>query len=393
MNNLVLFNSAIDVFSAFLVFIIGALITVSLSSLFNASRVRVLGLYVWHTLFALAYAYVTTLMAADAKAYYFNSLGQLHDFRIGTRAVEYLTAIFSQGFGLSYLGTFLVFNIFGAIGLVAVDAALRHATVDKSKFVKQLALIVVLLPSMSFWTGAIGKDSVAFLATGLALWSAIHFKQRYVMMFVAVVVMFMVRPHIAGIMVSSLSIALVLSGGLTYLKIVSSVVSLIGLVFIVPVMFNYIGLSGDVSVELIQENIERRQSYNQSGGGGIDISSMSLPEQMFSYLFRPLPHDAHSIFALISSIQNLILLAVFLLFLLSLLKIRKSTILLMHPEENRWFLIIFAVVTMLVLVVTTANMGISVRQKWMFMPIFLYFFFLFMRVKLTWRVDRLRDAL
>jgi hypothetical protein len=352
-----------------------------------------LGLYIWHTIFAIAYALYTKFDVADSKTYYLSSLDQLRKFRLGTIAIEHFTAIFSQGLGLSYLGLFFIFNIFGVIGLIAVDAALRHATIDKSKFVKQLALIVVLLPSINFWTSAIGKDSLSFMATCLALWSAIHLRKRYFMMMIAVLVMFIIRPHISGIMVFSLAIAIVLSGGLNYLqKIIFLALSLMGVILITPITFGYIGLGADVTVESILEVIKLRQSYNQAGGGAIDISSMGPPEQIFAYLFMPLPHQAYSFFALIASLDNLILLLVFLLFILSLLKLKKTTILLMHPQENRWFMLIFAITTLLILAFTTANSGIAVRQKWMCMPILLYFFFLFMNIKLTYRIYRLRGA-
>jgi hypothetical protein len=393
MNKLAFFNSGIDVFSTFLVFLIGAIIIISIAGVFNASRVRALGLYIWHTIFAIAYALYSKFDVADSTVYYLSSLDQLQKFRLGTVAIEHFTAIFSQGLGLSYLGLFFIFNIFGVIGLIAVDAALRHATVDKSKFTKQLALIVVLLPSINFWTSAIGKDSLSFMATCLALWSAIHLRKRYFMMMIAVLVMFIIRPHISGIMMFSLAIAIVLSGGLNYLqKIIFLALSLMGVILISPIMFGYIGLGADVTVESILEVIKLRQSYNQAGDGRIDISSMGLLEQIFAYLFRPLPHQTHSFFALIASLDNLILLLVFSLFILSLSKLKKSTILLMHPQENRWFMLIFAITTLLILAVTTANSGIAVRQKWMCMPILLYFFFLFMRINFTYRVYRLRGA-
>ena len=391
MNKLAFFNSGIDVFSNFLVFLIGAIIILSIAGVFNASRVRVFGLYIWHTIFSIAYAYLSTLGGADSISYYLKSLDQLGEFSMGTMAITHFTAIFSQGLGLSYYGVFLIFNIFGVIGLIAVDAALRHATVDKSKFVKQLALIVVLLPSINFWTSAIGKDSLSFMATCLALWSAIHLRKRYFMMMIAVLVMFIVRPHISGIMVISLAIGIVLSRGENYLqKIIFLALSLIGVILITPIMLGYISLQADVTVESIQELIKLRQSFNQAGDGRIDISSMGLPEQVFSYLFRPLPHQAHSFFALMASLDNLFLLLVFLFSIQSLLKLKKSTILFMHPQENRWFMLIFAITTLLILAVTTANSGIAVRQKWMFMPMLLYFFFLFMHIKLTYRVYRLR---
>jgi hypothetical protein len=387
MNTPIFFNSVVDVFSVFSVFLIGTAVAIIIAGLFNASWVRALGLYIWHTIFAIVYAYYTKFHDSDAIDYYFESFVQLQEFSLGTQSIERFTAIFSQGPGLSFLGLFFIFNIFGVIGLIAVDAALRHATVDKSKFVKQLALIIVLLPSMSFWTSAIGKDSLAFMATGLALWSAIHLRKRYFMMMVAVVVMFIIRPHISGIMLFSLTIALILSGGLNYLqKIIFLAFSLMGVILTAPIIFSYIGLGSDVTVESILEVIKLQQSYNQAGDGRIDISSMGLPEQIFAYLFRPLPYEAHNIFALMASLDNLILLLVFSLFILSLLKLKKTTILLMHPQENRWFMLIFAITTLLILAVTTANSGIAVRQKWMCMPMLLYFFFLFMRINLTYGV-------
>ena len=209
------------------------------------------------------------------------------------------------------------------------------------------------------------------------------------MMMVAVVVTFIVRPHISGIMVISLAIAIVLSGGLNYLqKIIFLALTLAAAALIVPFVFDWVGVEQDI--DAITEYRNLRQNYNQDGGGGIDISSLSLFKQIFVYLFRPLPHEAHSFFALMASFDNLLLLLVFLLFILSLLKLKKSNILLMHPQENRWFMLIFGITTLLIAVVTTANSGIAIRQKWIFMPMLLYFSFLFMRINFTYRVYSLR---
>jgi hypothetical protein len=107
MNKLAFFNSGIDVFSTFLVFLIGAIIIISIAGVFNASRVRALGLYIWHTIFAIAYALYTKFDVADSKTYYLSSLDQLRKFRLGTIAIEHFTAIFSQGLGFLILVCFL----------------------------------------------------------------------------------------------------------------------------------------------------------------------------------------------------------------------------------------------------------------------------------------------
>lgn len=57
--------------------------------------------------------------------------------------------------------------------------------------------------------------------------------------------------------------------------------------------------------------IDKRESVSQTGGLAVDISSMSYPMKIFTYIFRPLPFEAHSLTVLISSIENTLLLFAF----------------------------------------------------------------------------------
>jgi hypothetical protein len=104
------------------------------------------------------------------------------------------------------------------------------------------------------------------------------------------------------------------------------------------------------------------------GGGGIDISNMSPPMQVFTYLFRPLPYEAHSVSAFIASIDNFIVLLLF-LYAIRFVRIKSDT------PANHAFLWLYVIGATLILAMTTANLGISVRQKWMAMPMLLYLLF------------------
>ncbi len=117
--------------------------------------------------------------------------------------------LFGSSAGSQQARLFLGFNIFGSIGLLAIDGALKQATLNKSKYVKLLATIIIFLPSVSFWSSAIGKDSVSFMAMSLALWASLQLNQRMRLMIFAILIMFIVRPHMAGIMIIALSFALV----------------------------------------------------------------------------------------------------------------------------------------------------------------------------------------
>ena len=344
-------------------------------------------MYIWHTFFCCAYIVTTSKIGGDTIWYYTESLQLLtnySDFSFGTAAIVWLTALFTNGFGLNYISTCMAFNIIGTYGLLAIDASLRHATKDKSNYIKILALFVVLIPSMNYWSAGIGKDSVQFMGTGLMLWSCIDFKKRYIVFFISLCIIFTARPHIGVIAFISFAISLIfmnkisLSKKIFYLLIVST-----SLIFIVPYALEAISFTRDFdgfSLSNVWTYLNLRQTYNMDSGGGVDISSMNFPLQLFTYLFRPLPFDAHNTLALLTSLDNVFLLTVFTLSIFSIIFLKREKFSLNHPKENRWFLLIFSVTVLSILSFATSNFGISARQKWMVMPILLYYMFSFMSV-------------
>ena len=388
MINIYFFNEITDIFSTVAIFLIGGFLIRLSVDFFKVTKARALGLYIWHSFFSFAYAINTLTNGSDAVFYYLNSLMVAREFELGTVAIIHFTAIFTNTLGLSYLGCFTVFNIIGSMGLIAVDASLRHVTENKTPFVKKLVLLTVLLPSMSFWTGAIGKDSIAYMSTGLLLWASIDLRRKNVLFLFGFACMFLVRPHIALIIIVAFVLSLLITKTLSPFKRIFFIgASLISMTLLIPFAIDYIGFKGDLSVEEAQDFISLRQGYNIEGyGGGINISSMPFILKIFTYIFRPLPYEAHSLLSFLSSIDNLILLMVFTLSLLSAAISKGKIFSLYDSKENRWFLLFFALGVMVISSMTTSNLGISVRQKWMFMPILLYFMFLFIKVKWTKRI-------
>ena len=373
------FDQISDIFLAIVVFIFGLFIIQRITNVFKTTKRRAFWLYIWHSFFCIVYAYVSLSTNVDATGYYISSKYILPDFELGTNAIIYLTSIFTNGFGLSFLGVFLVFNIFGAIGLLAVDASLRHATEYKSKLTKFLGLLVVLLPSMSFWSSAIGKDSIAYMSTGLLLWTCIDFKKNNILFLFAVACMFFVRPHIGFLIVIAYALSLIFTKTMSpFKKIFFLIISLFFLNLVMPFILQYIGLS---ELNYLQEYVSKRQAATSFGGSSIDISSMPFITQLFTYIFRPLPQEAHNFLSFLSSIDNLILLIVFTLSLFSVVFSKGKIFSISDSKENRMFLLIFALGGIVISSLTTSNLGIATRQKWMYVPILLYFMFLFMNVK------------
>lgn len=356
--------SAWALLSAFLVFCFGAAVTVWAGKILGVGSRRVLQIYFWHTVFCILYAMYIDSNSGDASVYYYKALDGDVTFKAGSGLVSLITYPLVSVFGLGFLATSLCFNIAGAIGLVACDVSFRESSEGASARVKRLARILIFLPSMSFWSAGIGKDALAFLSVGLALWSSMLLPKRAPGMVLAVLCMLAVRPHIAGVMILALAGSIVVLGRISMpIRIVLGVASMAGAAWLIPFAVDYVGLGGDLDGAEVQEYIAKRQSVNLGGGSSVDISSMSFPMQVFTYVFRPLPFEAHNASSLASSIENVLLLAIFFYGLLRMLP--RWRILLSDGRAFLWF---YAGACWVLCALTTANLGIAVRQKWMFVP-------------------------
>lgn len=360
-------ESAWGVISAWLLFLLGAAVALRLCRTFGVPAKRSLLLYAWHAVFSVVYAVYVIKNGGDALTYYQAGVAGQVEFSLGTSAVSFITVFFASYLGLTFLGACLGFHLFGFVGLLALDGALRTAVVGKPAMVRRAASALIFLPSISFWSAAVGKDALAFMAAGLALWSALDMQRRNKSLVFAIACMLIVRPHIAVLMVVALAGSLLFKTGLSLkrramLGVAASIVAAI----LVPFALNYAGLE-DSSASGFSAYVEQRQQYNQEGGGGIDISSMSLPMKLFTYLFRPLPLEANSITALAASLDNVVLLILVSAWLFA--RIRRRPVV---AKDNRPFMWFYVVMAWLILALTTANLGISVRQKWMFVPMLMY---------------------
>jgi len=357
-----------DVISSLLVFLCGLAVTLRIGRRLKLPIRRATLLYVWHTLFCYVYADYVQKNLGDAVYYYLSSLHGTIDFKLGTESIRYLTTFLSQGLGLSFLGASLAYHIPGSIGLLLMDASLRQATAQKSQTIRRLATAIVFLPSISFWSAGIGKDSLAFMATCLALWAALELRRRVIPMAAAVLIMLTVRPHMAGLLIVALAASLLVQKKSSLgQRLVLGGAAIAAALVITPIAVKYAGLSPDASSRDVAAYFEQRQRYNLEGGGGVDIAHMNTPMKLYTYLFRPMPFEARSLFALAASVDNVLLLTLFVAGAASSLR-RKAR----HLTGNRSFMWVYSTMGWLILAFSTANLGISMRQKWMIAPMLIY---------------------
>ncbi len=359
-----------NIISAFSVFLFGFGVAKIISGYFNVRFNRVIYIYLWHSLFCIIYAIYITQHGGDL---YFSSEPKNHiSFSLGTEAVSYLSYFISHVVGMPFLATTLIFNICGFIGLVAFDSALSSYVHQKKKSIRRLATLIVFLPSISFWSSGIGKDSLAFMSVGLILWAAIDFKKRVNAIIPAIIIMLIVRPHIAGILILAFTFSILIQKNISPLfRIGIGSIAIIASIIILPLGLKYSKIENadlsKIEIKKIEMFINQRASYNMEGGGGVDISKMPLPLQVGTYLFRPLPYEAHNFPSFFASLDNMLLIYLFILGIKNMIKIRYKSM-----GENRVFLWLYSLSTLLILSTTTANLGISVRQKWMFVPMLIF---------------------
>ena len=354
-------------FSSLLVLLLGCLLCMKLNRWLQISQRMIVLLYFWHSLFCLIYIYLAVNFGADALGYFVLGDENLPSFAPGTVAIYWLVS-FLLLFDLSFLGVSLCFNVIGAMGLMLFYASLNSVTRFSGQKLKLIVLMIAFLPSVSFWSSAIGKDAISFMAIGLMLWATLNRKKQVRILCFSIFIMFLIRPHIAMVMLGSLAASSLFQRSIPmFQRILLGLCGFVASFAVMPLLLESLGFGLDFDASHLVTYIETRQGHNMDGGGGIDISSMSFGEKLFTYLIRPLPFEAAGFTQLVASLDNMFLLFLLVLGFLGILKLNFY-----QGRENRVFMWVFLISTWIILALTTANLGIAVRQKWMFLPVLIY---------------------
>jgi hypothetical protein len=231
------------------------------------------------------------------------------------------------------------------------------------------------MPGLSFWTCALGKDSAIFLGVALMVFAMASLRRRYVWMAVAMSLLFIVRPYILIVPVVALGVLVLVNKRIPIGWRVGGVIVILGLgAVIAPAIMKYVSLSS-LNADDIANYVSTRQGYNIEGGGGVDISSYNIIEKILSYLFMPLFFGAANTLGIFASIENLVLL----LLIAGAGWIGRREWRRVIAQPAGLYHLTFAAAGVVMQANVTANLGIAVRQKEMFIPSLLYVCILLLR--------------
>ena len=298
-------------------------------------------------------------------------------FGMGTRFVIYMVQYLKDILGGTYLDYFLLFQAFGFWGVVLMMRIFEEIHIELGTKQSPFTYLLFFLPSIHFWTSAIGKDAPLFLAASLAVWSAMQLRRRFIAFGLSILIMVLFRPSIALAALMALALSAFIdprnSVGTKLVLLLAAFAAVVPVLGTVENTFRV-----DVtSAESVSDFFQYQSEISAQDEGGSAVVGASYPVRIFSLLFRPLFVDANGAFGLIASLENLFLMFILFQMLRNFGSVKK----LVRSVFFVRFGSIFAVVLILLLGFVYYNVGLGLRQKVMFMPGLLTLFVAVLAVK------------
>ena len=331
-----------------------------------ANRIVGVGVVGMHLLVPFVQSSLAAGNEADAHLYYFDHLGLFsQSMTPGTSFVVYFTQVLKTNFNASF-EDILILNSF--ISLCA-GIFLIVKTLEKNDYTpsRQLMLsILFLLPGLHFWTSNIGKDSFALAGLALFLFGAADFKKRIWQAALGLILVALVRPHIAVILAASVALAQFEFSFRPNRIFTLALFSGAGLTLAYFTFQTFFGINVLDINELGKFFTERDAMFSSMATA--DVTYYANPfRRIAQFLFQPLFFDAGDGLALAASLENALL--IFAMITIGSDILRREA--LWCPQGRLYFF--FLLIMILVLGLTSYNVGLALRQKVMLYPAFILF--------------------
>lgn len=318
-----------------------------------------------HVLAAIFYWLLTFESGMDAYLYYRDPLGFQDKSALtsGTHFIVHVDQMIRDTIGGSFLDHFLFFQCFGMVGLALLIRSFNEIGEDLGMVVPLPVYALLFLPGLHFWSVSIGKDGPMFLAICLALWATLRIHKRIPWAVLALVIMALIRPHVAAIAMMALAGALLFSSYLTTrMRIILAPLALAGLVILVGQASEQFGV--DLNPESFTDFVEQQQEHGKQYGSGAELQALPLPLKIWSLLFRPFFIDGEGMMHWAASFENAALLAIFgyiAIHLRLLFSLARKVFFVAYS-------VLFSSVVILLLSLVNYNIGLGQRQKMMAIP-------------------------
>lgn len=318
-----------------------------------------------HVTTAIFYYVYSQSAAADAFGYYYDTMDMhFQKFSVGTVAMFKLVYFLKTYLNASYLDCYMIFQTFGFLGILILCRCFQEIQEKVQVPYRSEYIALLFLPSVNFWSCAIGKDAPLFFAISLCVWSMLKLGQRFLYACAGLGVMVFFRAHIALLATSAVAAAAFFERSTTLgRKLGLLCLALVGTGLVLGPAMRAINFD-QASTPSIASYVEQQQSIYATAGGGTAVVNASLPMRILSLLFRPFFFDAHGFLGLVASVENL---AVVIASLYALVRWRDIAHLVRRVLFVR-FLLIYAAVLLFSLALVYYNVGLGLRERTMAYP-------------------------
>jgi hypothetical protein len=359
----------------------------------QATRLKVVYMtmiYMFHVAASVVYFNRAQEGSADSALYYHDPYQSYQDgMNVGTQGLVYIVQYLRDTVGGTYLDFYLLFQAAGFLGITILLRVFEEIHDELRLPHTPFLYALIAVPSLHFWSSALGKDGPCLLATSLALWASMRLPSRAKALIGALLLMLFFRPHIALVAGAALSLAVVVGKGIpTYLRIVLLLVAVTGTGLAASTLESAYAVD-ITSAESIGQQFERRDNVLQSEDAGSTAVNASFTIRLLSLLFRPLFFDAKELFALVASVES-----VFMIWMLLLLLLRAPDVFrLFRQVFFARFALIYAVGMTVFFAISYWNVGLGLRLKWtMLVPMYLVLLVAVVAVRAAKKRDRAEAA-
>ena len=268
--------------------------------------------------------------------------------------------------GESVSAVLAIYSIIGFWGQYLYFRAFRISYPNQDPVMP--ALLMFFLPSIAYWTSAIGKDSLMIFASGLTVYAASRIRVQWSPSAMAQLVAGMggcllVRPHVAALLAVSLVVPYLLN------KSHRGIAGVLGKLVALPLLLwglFYLVLQAQTFVALKEmsdaSRVLNRVGINSSTGGSMFGGGQSLAQRILYapfLLFRPFPWEANNLQAMITSLEGVGI------FVLLWKRKRKVLASLREFRDDHFvfFVILYSIAMAGMLAGGISNFGLLARQR------------------------------
>jgi len=373
----------LDICICIIIFLIGFNLKNFFSDFNRADKRWLNGLFLFHFLVAIAFNFYIDANGGDAIKYWnlpkngsFDDVWFLVVNRRASSFMYLINFVPSNLLQLSFFTGNMIYALLGYLGFIYLFKIIKEIFTNTSVLYSlkiarvPIFPLILFLPNLHFWSSGIGKDAILFFCIHAFIFGLLKVRKRIAIIIFSLLLAVLIRPHIALFLLIAFAIGYLFDSRLkAYQRFFILMVFVVGFVSLFGYVLQTIQLES-LEMENIEEFANTRVTTlsRERTGSGVDISGYPIPIKIFTFLYRPLFFDMNGVFALLASLENLILL----IFTAFVVTSRPWSAIKKSSYVIKGMLVFFLLGTFLFSLIL-GNLGIMLRQKNMLIPVFIIF--------------------